>query len=84
MRRLTGIQEKNGQQSVCPAFESRLLRVLGLMLVEAKKQTEQIALLSRAGYTPSEIAEVIGTTPHTVSATLYTQKNGKKPKWVKN
>jgi hypothetical protein len=62
------------------AFESKLVNVLALLLVQERQQTEQIDLLNRAGFRPSEIASLIGTTRNTVSVTLSQQKTMKKPK----
>jgi hypothetical protein len=62
------------------AFESKLVNILALLLVHERKQTEQITLLSRAGFRPFEIASLLGTTRNTVSVQLSIQKRGKKSK----
>jgi hypothetical protein len=59
-------------------FESRLTNLLALLLIQERKQPDQIALLSRAGYRPAEIATLIGTTPHTVSVQLSSMKRARK------
>ncbi len=59
-------------------FESRLLTVLALLLVQEREQTQQISLLSRAGFRPSEIASLIGTTPNTVSVCLSKHKRTRR------
>lgn len=51
--------------------------LLALRLVDGKTQVEQVRLLSAAGYAPSEIARLVGTTPATVSQTLYTLRSAK-------
>jgi hypothetical protein len=56
------------------AFESRLLNILALHLVHGRQQADQIDLLSRAGFGPSEIAELLGTTSNTVNVRLSTQR----------
>ncbi len=67
------------------AFESRLVKLLALLLVQERKQPEQIALLNRAGFRPAEIAALLGTTRNTVSVQLSQQKRerraakGRKP-----
>lgn len=61
-------------------FETRLVSLLGLLLVQERKQTEQIGLLGRAGFKPAEIAALLGTTRNTVSVELSNQRRGKKPK----
>lgn len=59
-------------------FESRLTNLLALLLVQERKQPDQIVLLSRAGYRPTEIAALIGTTPNTVSVQLSNMKRTRK------
>lgn len=66
--------------------ESRLLeiavRLLGVIAVRDFPQTQQIAILSRAGFSPKEIGEVIGTTANTVRVALVgirkAEKQGKR------
>lgn len=48
----------------------RIVRLMTLSITKELSQREQIALLSTAGFQPKEIAELIGTTPNTVSVTL--------------
>ena len=60
------------------AFESRYVNLLALLLVQERKQPEQIALLNRAGFRSSEIAALLGTTRNTVSVHLSIQKREKK------
>ncbi len=48
----------------------RMLMLLGVLAVKGLTQTEQIAMLSRIGFTPKEIADVIGTTSNTVRVAL--------------
>ena len=59
-------------------FESKLLNLLALHLIDNKSQTDQVVLLSRAGFRASEIARLVGTTPNTVSVILYQEKKGRK------
>ena len=59
-------------------FESKLVNLLALLVVQERKQPEQIALLYRAGFRPTEIAALLGTTPNTVSVQLSIQKQEKK------
>jgi DNA-binding NarL/FixJ family response regulator len=46
------------------------IRLLAMFVVADKKQREQISILSRAGLDRHEIAEILGTTPGTVSVEL--------------
>ena len=48
----------------------RIGRLLTLLVTKDLSQKDKIALLSTAGLQPKEIAELIGTTPNTVSVTL--------------
>lgn len=48
----------------------RIVRLMTLSITKELSQRERIALLSTAGFQPKEIAELIGTTPNTVSVTL--------------
>jgi len=46
------------------------LRALLLVSLEPLKQKQQIVILDKAGFRPSEIAAVIGSTPNTVNVRL--------------
>lgn len=48
----------------------KLIRLVAVMVTRDKPQREQIAMLSKAGLQPKDIADLIGTTPNTVSVTL--------------
>jgi DNA-binding CsgD family transcriptional regulator len=48
----------------------RILRLLGMIAVKGLSQTEQIAILSRVGFLPKDIADVLGTTANTVRVAL--------------
>lgn len=48
----------------------RISRLLTLLVTKNLSQKDKIALLSSAGLQPKEIADLIGTTPNTVSVTL--------------
>jgi CRP-like cAMP-binding protein len=60
------------------AAVQRLARVMALSSVKDEIQGHQIEFLSKAGYAPSEIAEMLGTTPGNVSQTLYELKIGRR------
>lgn len=72
--------EREPQQSELTTFEARLLKVLGLMLVQERQQAEKIGLLDRAGFRPIEIAAMLGTTSNTVNVQLSTQRKAKERK----
>ncbi len=48
----------------------RISKLLALTVTRELKQREKIELLSSIGFQPKEIANLIGTTPGTVSVTL--------------
>ena len=68
--------EDSGQLT---SFESKLVNLLALLLVQERTQTEQIALLGRAGFRSVEIADLLGTTRNTVSVELSVQKRKRRP-----
>lgn len=76
----TDVEEAEGRSDGLTAFESKLVNLLALLLVQERKQSEQITLLNRAGFRPIEIAGLLGTTRNTVSVELSSQKREKKRK----
>jgi DNA-directed RNA polymerase specialized sigma24 family protein len=54
----------------------KTLRALLLVNLDSMKQKEQIAILDKAGFGPSEIATVIGSTPNTVNVRLSEIRKG--------
>lgn len=80
MARRDEAEEGLGSSTGLNAFESRLVNVLALMLINERSQTDAIALLDRAGFKYTEIAQLVGTTPETVRVTLYQQKKGRPGK----
>ncbi|HLW67455.1 MAG TPA: hypothetical protein VKS79_19225, partial [Gemmataceae bacterium] len=74
MAKSNGIEDVEPQSQGLTEFESRLLKVLGLMLVQERQQNEQIRLLGRAGFRPMEIAAMLGTTRNTVNVELSKQR----------
>jgi DNA-binding NarL/FixJ family response regulator len=47
-----------------------LIRLVALSLADGKRQSDQILLLSRAGLTPREVADLLDTSANTVSVEL--------------
>lgn len=47
-----------------------IIKLMVFSMSEGKSQTEQVRLLSAAGFQPKEIARTIGTTPNTVRVAL--------------
>lgn len=59
----------------------RLTNLVAIGLLGGKTQREQIRLLSKGGFPPREIAELVGTTPNTVRVELTAiRKVNKKTK----
>ncbi len=52
----------------------KLVRIVALSVVVDRPRQEQCELLSSAGLKPAEIAQILGTTPNTVSVALSTLK----------
>ena len=63
---------------------NKITRLIATGIVTGKPQTEQICLLARAGLQPKEIADIVGTTPNTVSVTLSGTRKQNKKKGKKN
>ncbi len=57
-----------------------LIRLTAIGLFGDKTQKEKIELLAIAGLGAKEIADLLGTTPNTVSVALYGLKKKKKKK----
>ena len=72
--------EKGSPIEGMTTFESRLVKLLGLLLVSERQQNEQIGLLGRAGFKSAEIAEMLGTTRNTVSVELSNQRKARPSK----
>jgi DNA-binding CsgD family transcriptional regulator len=63
------------------AEQQKTNKLLAVLVTRDLSRTEQVLLLNNAGFKPSEIAGLIGTTPNTVSVTIAqnkrkTKKNG--------
>jgi DNA-binding CsgD family transcriptional regulator len=56
----------------------RLANLVAIGLLGGKTQREQIRLLSKGGFPPREIAELVGTTPNTVRVELTSIRKDKK------
>jgi|CXWL01.1.fsa_nt_gi DNA-directed RNA polymerase specialized sigma24 family protein len=74
------VEEPNDRAEGMTTFESRLVSLLGLLVVQERKQSDQIGLLGRAGFPSAEIAALLGTTRNTVSVELSNQRKAKKAK----
>lgn len=54
-----------------------LVRLAALEIVNGRSQKEGISLLSQSGFLPKQIAELLGTSPNTVSVELSRKRNEK-------
>lgn len=60
---------------------ARIANLIALLLIKGENQADKVMTLSAAGYTPGEIASMLGTTPNAVSVAVYqAKKKGKKSK----
>ena len=48
----------------------RVLRLVAIISIKGLSQTDQIAVLNKAGFSPKEIADLVGTTANTVRVAL--------------
>src|SRR5262249_1674654 len=62
-RRGKEVKERDGRLTI-------MQRLLALSVVDGKKQKDQVRLLAIAGMDRNEIAELLGTTPLTVSVVI--------------
>ena len=63
-----------------PSFQElrRISKLLALIAVKGESQEEKVLTLTGAGFTASEVAQLLRTTANTVAVTVYQSK--KKPK----
>jgi DNA-binding CsgD family transcriptional regulator len=78
------VSEKRASSSIDTNSEAiknnmgKIVNLLALIAVKGESQTEKILTLTAAGFTSSEIASLLRTTPNTVSVTVYQAKSKKK------
>jgi DNA-binding CsgD family transcriptional regulator len=61
--------------------QEEIVRLLAIQLRrEADSQAQAIEELYKAGFGPSRIAELLGTTPNTVNVAISNAKKRKRPK----
>jgi len=65
-----GMASKNGENRITSVDLRVLRRLVALSVIDGKSQRDQIRLLSVAGLDRHEIAELVGTTPLTVSVEI--------------
>jgi predicted Rossmann fold nucleotide-binding protein DprA/Smf involved in DNA uptake len=58
----------------------QIKRLLVILCIKEQPQKEKIKILSNVGFQPKEIADLIGTTAHTVSVILSNIKKEAKKK----
>ena len=57
-----------------------LVRLVAAAICAGRPQKESVRILDGAGLQPKDIADLLGTTPNTVSVALYEMRKAKKPK----
>ena len=62
----------------------KALRLLAAVALEGRKQRDQVRLLSRAGYGPSEIAELLGSTAKSISVRLAEMRKDGRSRQKRN
>ena len=60
----------NPNENVAKQLE-KLTRLLALLVVKGESQPEKVKVLAGAGFTNTEIAELLGTTANVVNVTLH-------------
>jgi DNA-binding NarL/FixJ family response regulator len=60
-----------------------LVRLVASAICVGRPQRESVKILAAAGLAPKDIAELLGTTPNTVSVTLSTLRKIKKKVAIK-
>ena len=55
-----------------------LIRLSAIALVDGKRQKDQVRVLSLAGMSPKEIADLIGTTPNSVNVALTNLRKARR------
>ena len=58
----------------------KLIRLVAVGILAGKSQNEQIDLLSKSGFQPREIADLLGTTANTVRVALSTLRKKTRKK----
>ena len=56
----------------------RIANLLALLAIKGQQQKEQIITLDAVGYSRDEIAQMLVTTPPTISQTLYAHRAGRE------
>jgi DNA-directed RNA polymerase specialized sigma24 family protein len=71
-RRAPAAAEAEGSTS--DAVLQRIANLLALLLVKGESETDKVVTLAAAGFTPTEIAALLGKQQNTVSVLLYKAK----------
>ena len=74
-----------GNEDVLQRIEAKLeqmLRLAAMQVTANVKQTQAIQLLNSAGFDRKFIADLLGTTPNTVSVTLAKAKARQRPREI--
>jgi DNA-binding CsgD family transcriptional regulator len=66
---------REGDESLLANQLRRANNLLALLLVKGESQPEKIRVLSAAGYSNTEIADLLGVTANVVNVALYRQRS---------
>ncbi len=67
-------RKPNAGVVAAPSLEvsfQRIANLLALLLVKGEGETDKVLALTGVGYTPVEIAQLLGKQPNTISVALY-------------
>lgn len=79
-RRNSQSTDRNPQLDELIGHFARVVKVLAMLAAKEQNQEGKIAFLSGLGYTPTEIAELLGTTRNTVSVARSVMKKNRTSK----
>jgi hypothetical protein len=76
-RRKVSAKQDTGDSVEQPSDLRLIARLLGLLLVKDRPMGEQAGMLATAGFTNTEIAELVGTSPASASQQVYAWRRGR-------
>jgi hypothetical protein len=74
---------RNSGGETAISSDSKVANLLALLLVKGMHQGEAIVTLTRAGFTPTELCQLLNTTKGVVGQTNYVARRTKKKAKIK-